>query len=604
MDYLYNNIGYIGWTADAAALAAAVDEKHKEKRSQYVFCPAETQLPDCVKAVSGPEEMAKLCKLVVLTEGSDLSALESLQTHISAGITCADFTLALPTEKYARAKNWEAQGGFYVDVAAEKPLMEMLKEEKPYFFLSGHCAQMVYRLFFLLVFPVYVPGAVGEATLMRLLRTTPTTTLSELMTYITHFRNTCPVPASPALFSDAPENEGIANALKRARQMSDVLWQPVKPFPKLMSGKLTTDFSAEFPMVGLPYSSARLGETFIGVNIPFEGFFTAARDENSIVYTKDRRNDGNAAAWYGSVCSVFVGHTLNLPTRAACKNWPKVPGMQLVQPCAVESLKLGDMLLNDGHIVIVTGIDRTADGKIYQVEISESTPPACRRKLWRADEVDTYFLQAAKCAIYRYDYIAETPYTPCAYTPLAGEDLTVNKNDDLFMLLGDRVNCNLGQALTFRIKTAGWKNLQLRLVNKIVASLPLSGEEQFVTYTPGDCGDYTAVCAKDGTTSKAAEFTVVNSRVTTEKSTYAPGETISVTACDDSGAKATSFALVVSSTGDTVLIRNLDQMEQETGKFTLTCDVPGVYHLRVFFRNQNGMYRVDCPNITIAQDEN
>ena len=602
MENLYSNIGYIGWTEDAKALAAAVAEKHKEKRSQYALCPAETQLPEYVKAVSGPEEMAKLCKLVVLTEGSDLSALEGLQNVV--GITCADFTLALPTEKYRRSKGWEAKGGFYVDVAAEKPLQEMLKEEKPYYFLSGFCAQMVYRMFFLLVYPVYVPGAVGEATLMRLLRTTDTTTLSELMTYISHFRSTCPVPETPELFPDVPENEGVANALKRARQMSDVVWQPVKPFPKLMSGKLTCDFSPEFPIVGLPYSSARLDETFIGVNVPYEGFFTAAQDESSVLYTKDRRNDGNAAAWYGSVCSVFVGHALHLPSRAACKNWPKVPGMQQVLPCAVESLKLGDMLLNDGHIVMVTGIDRTADGKIYQVEISESTPPACRRKLWRADEVDTYFLGAAKCAIYRYDYIAETPYTPCAYTPLAGEALTVDKNEDLFMLLGNRVNCNLGQELTFRIKTAGWENLQISLGSKVVATLPLSGEGQFVTYTPGDCGDYTAVCVKDGATSKAAEFTVVNGQVTIEKSAYAPGENIAVTVSDGSGAKAKSFALMESSTIDTVLSRNLNQAEQETGKFTLACDVPGTYRLWVFFRNQYGLYRVAYPGIQIGQEGN
>ena len=51
MENLFYNIGYIGWTEDAKALAAAVAEKHKEKRSQYVLCPVETQLPEYVKAV-------------------------------------------------------------------------------------------------------------------------------------------------------------------------------------------------------------------------------------------------------------------------------------------------------------------------------------------------------------------------------------------------------------------------------------------------------------------------------------------------------------------------------------------------------------------------
>ena len=145
--------------------------------------------------------------------------------------------------------------------------------------------------------------------------------------------------------------------------------------------------------------------------------------------------------------------------------------------------------------------------------------------------------------------------------------------------------------------------MQINLNGKEVATLPLSGEAQFVTYTPDTCGDYTAVCVKDGASSKVAEFTVVNCRVSTDKSTYAPGETITATFSDDSGAKAVSFALMASATSDTVLIQNLNQAEQETGKCTLTCDVPGMYHLRVFFRNRYGLYRLDCPNIQI-QEEN
>ena len=83
MENKFYNIGYIGWTEDAATLAEAVAEKHKDKRDQYVLCPAGTELPAYVKAVSGPEEMAELCKVVAITEGSDLSALEGLQAYIS-----------------------------------------------------------------------------------------------------------------------------------------------------------------------------------------------------------------------------------------------------------------------------------------------------------------------------------------------------------------------------------------------------------------------------------------------------------------------------------------------------------------------------------------
>ena len=601
MENKFFNIGYIGWTEDAAALAAATAEKHKDKRTQYALCPAGTQLPEYVQAVASAAELAELCKLLVLIEGSDAAVLEGMDGI--ADSVCADFTLALPTEKYRRAMAWEAKGGFYVDAATEQPLTQLLETQYPRYFLSGRCSQIVVLAFLSVLFPVYVPGEAGEATLLRLLRTTPAGTLCELLNYINHFRKTCPGPEVPALTADVPENQGVINAIKRAKQMSDTLWQPVKPYPKVIGHNESDDFSPEFPAVGLPYSSARLGETFIGVNVPYEGFFTALEEENSVLYTKDRRKDGNAAAWYGSVCSVLVGNALDLPTRAACKNWPTVPGMRLIEPRTVDNLKLGDMLLSTGHVVIITAIDRTAVGKVYQAEITEATHPCCKRQMRRADELANYYFKATDFKIYRYDYIADVPYTPCAYTPLEGEELTAEKNEDLVLLLGNGVNCNFGEALTFRIKTAGWENLRIACNGKVVATVPLTGAEEFVTYTPDTCGDYTAVCVKDGTASKAAEFTVVNCRVTTEKTAYAPGETIAATFRDDSGAKAISFALMESATSATLLIRNLNQTEQESGKCTLTCDAPGEYHLRVFFRNRYGLYRVDYPGIQIGQEK-
>lgn len=588
MHNLYKSVAYIGWTAEAAALAAATAKAHKD-RTQYALCPAGTQLPEYVKAVASAAEAAELCKLFVLTEGSDAAILEGLDGVTD--ITCADFTLALPTEKYRRAMAWEAKGGFYVDAATEQPLTQLLETQYPRYFISGRCTQVMSLVFLTVLFPVYVPGEAGEASLLRLLRTTPTGTLTELLNYIEYFRKTCPGPEVPALTADVPENQGVINAIKRAKQMSDTLWQPVKPFPKTIGHNESDDFSPEFPALGLPYSSARLGETFIGVNVPYEGFFTALEEENSVLYTKDRRKDGNAAAWYGSVCSVLVGNALDLPVRAACRNWPTVPGMRLIEPRTVDNLKLGDMLLSTGHVVIITAIDRTADGKVYQAEITEATHPCCKRQMRRADELANCYFKATDFKIYRYDYIADVPYTPCVYTPLEGENLTIEKNDDLALLLGNGVNCNFGEELTFRIKTAGWEKLEIACNGQVVAALPCDAE--FVAYTPNACGKYTALCVKDGAASKAVEFTVIKATVTTDKDSYAPGEPIVITATDLNGAAPTIVTLMKADTSATVVLHSFTLEEQVTGQTTIRYDQPGVYTVRAFFRNENGLYRAN-----------
>ena len=223
---------------------------------------------------------------------------------------------------------------------------------------------VAYRAFYRLLFPIWVPGEAGEATLLRLLRTTPVGTLSDLMNYIDYYHRTCQAPKVPELIADQPENEGVANVLKRSRQMTDVLWQPLKKFPKVYGLHETDDFSPEFPVVGLPYSSTRMEERFIGPNLSMETFFTALQDEDSVLYTRDFRHHGNAAAYYGTVCSVLVGNAINLYTRVPTKLWPDIPGMHLIEPNTVDSLKLGDTLLNATHVAIVTGIYRTADGKV------------------------------------------------------------------------------------------------------------------------------------------------------------------------------------------------------------------------------------------------
>ena len=594
MTNIYNTIGYIGWTEDAATLANAVMTAGTVVRTQYAWCAEGTDLPEGVTAVASARELAELCKAMVFTEGSDPAALEELQKHITAHTVCGDLSRALPTEKYRRAMAWEARGGFYVDVAYETTLIDSIRNGK--FYCSGRCTQLFYRTFYRILFPVYVPGEAGEATLMRLLRTAPANAFSELLLYIDHFRKTCPAPQAPELFPDQPENQGVANVLKRAKQMTDVLWHPVKKFPKVIDLHETDDFSPEFPVIGLPYSSTRMVEQFIGPNMPFETFFTALEDEDSVLYTRDLRNHGNAAAYYGTVCSVFVGNALDLYTRVPCKLWPNIPGMRLIDPCALEDMKLGDTLLNATHVAMVTGIDRTADGKVYQVEVSESTHPTCRRKVWRADEFTALWLNASGFKIYRYDFIDSVPYTPCAYTPLEGEDLIPDRNDDLSLNFGNKVNRRLGDELTFRIKTEGWDDLCIECDGKVLRRLPLNGSAQSITYTPDICGNYQAFCEKaDGTVSKAVEFAVVDCSISIEKSVYKPGEPILATGKDLSGAKPECAFLILDGErnnryNETQHIQWFTQEEQEAGTGAVRYDVPGLYMLKLFFRNQYGVF--------------
>lgn len=611
MSKKYISIGYIGWTADMETLATALTASANLQRDQYVWCPGEEISAEKAQAagvtvVTDLVEMASACMTFVLTDGSDASVLEVLPAMMNPGALCADIRRVLPTEKYACAKKWEAAGGFYTDMAFEGTMQDAVNGQRVFY--SGNAGKLAYRAFYRLLFPVWVPGEAGEATLLRLLRTTPVGTLSDLLPYIEYYHKTCPADEVPELIADQPENEGVANVLKRARQMTDVVWQPLKKFPKVYGLHETDDFSPEFPVIGLPYSSTRMEERFIGPNLSMETFFTALEDENSVLYTRDFRHHGNAAAYYGTVCSVLVGNAINLHTRVPTKLWPNIPGMHLIEPNTVESLKLGDTLLNATHVAIVTGIDRTVDGKVYQVHVSESTHSTCICGAWRADIFTEYWLNATGFRIYRYDGVNTAPYEPSPYIPLEGEELVPAVNADLSLNFGNKANCRLGEEVTFSVKTEGWDLLRIERDGTVAKELALEGKTQLLNYQPETCGAYRALCVKaSGEVSKFVEFAVVSCSVATDKAVYKLGEPIMAIGSDCGGAKPECAFLIYDGilnyrVRETQQIQWFTPEEQAAGKGAVYYNIPGPYMLKLFFRNQYGVYGSDYVKLEIKEN--
>ncbi len=81
------------------------------------------------------------------------------------------------------------------------------------------------------------------------------------------------------LFHDIPESQGVVNALKRAKQMLNVKWTPIKEVTKGLAfhtpGSDETVYqdcvhAAYMPLKGVNYSSVRIHEKFVGFNVSLE----------------------------------------------------------------------------------------------------------------------------------------------------------------------------------------------------------------------------------------------------------------------------------------------------------------------------------------------
>ncbi len=161
----------------------------------------------------------------------------------------------------------------------------------------------------------------------------------------------------------------IGNAVKRASQMTEIRWTPLK---NVQSWGSYFTYEAGKTYKGLPYSQA-VGGSYGGHYVPWytslDGFLSVVNSENSLFYTS-RCTYGRGGPAYGTDCSAFVSWALDLPSRCNTSNITKY-GTQ--KASTYSAIQVGDFLNSSSHAVLVTDVAYNPDGSMAGVEISEAT---------------------------------------------------------------------------------------------------------------------------------------------------------------------------------------------------------------------------------------
>lgn len=242
------------------------------------------------------------------------------------------------------------------------------------------------------------------------------------------------------LIWDTADSNGKKNVLRRARRLSDLRWTPARPLEENERHFLTVspaDGGEKKEYLGAPYSSARNGNRFMGLDVPLGAFNAALANPFSDLYRRDLSDFdepyytccvSNAFLFYGTVCSAFVNYALHLPLHRSTHEWGSMPGFDRVEPNDAASLRLCDTLVTTrpdgstgGHVRIVTGIGRDARGAVCEVEISEGTVPRAIRAVYGAREVEETLLgHGGNYLIFRYedvDAVTDPPEPPTQACP-------------------------------------------------------------------------------------------------------------------------------------------------------------------------------------------
>ena len=343
------------------------------------------------------------------------------------------------------------------------------------------------------------------------------------------------------LTKDAPQSQGVANGLKRAKQMVKAAYTPVRPLPILYKiFEKTEKDKASFlrslslpgyPLQGIVYSSVRRVEKFVGFNVSLETFFTAVSNPNSVLYTRPIvQTRQGVHSYYGIVCSVFASYVLQLPYKMRCTKLQEEPSLVKQSFADLDELRLLDVILDSKHVALVTGLERDEAGKVQYISVSESCMPFCRETRFTRDGFEAYWLRDPQHAyeFYRYADPDKITYTPSPFVPLEGESAEgAEFNRALMPDFGNKANYVLGEEpVELSVFDPAYDTVAVTDPAGETKQYPVKDGK--VVLQPSTPGFYSACCVRGEEKSKPVEWCVTDLTFTTDKSSYRAGEQIKI----------------------------------------------------------------------------
>ena len=394
---------------------------------------------------------------------------------------------------------------------------------------------------------------------------------------------------------DIPESIGVQNALRRAQQLAQLRWTPVKPFPAIVSSGIDgTDTHKVFlkewrPQTGANYAAVGFqNEKYVGVNVSLETFMTALSNPNSVLYTRPQHGRNRlTAAYYGTVCSEFVSYVMDLPFHIDCPQWPCLEGITKVNPEPLENLKLCD-ILNEAktHTALITGIERDSSGKVTSITVTESTPPQVISTTFRPQEFIGYWLERGY-EVLRYDKVHAVTYAPDPWVHLEGDPDTEMPvpNPVLMPDFGNKANYRLGETVTLSVFDSRYTHILLQRAEDAPVTLLVPADGN-VTVCPDAPGYYRAFAVNADEQSQPVEFCVTEASVTTDRTIYASGETVRVSFSCPSGDELVGWMVKTATDA-----KYRGYLRAEDGSLSDTALLPaGDYYIIAHYRNRYGVY--------------
>lgn len=390
-----------------------------------------------------------------------------------------------------------------------------------------------------------------------------------------------PPVEEPARTIDHPvvdaDDPAVLCMRKKAWQLALISWTPLKDMPNKVSY-----YTAGKGYVGLPYSSVKEMDKFVGMEVSFHTFMTAVHNPRSIIYTdnvsKEPYHGENCGTYYGTVCSTAVCYALGLEFPYQANMLVKLSSFAQVVPQTMSSVCVGDMFWRNGHCILVTHISED-DAGLRHFELLESVglgtylrnyDEDALRKVW--DE-NSYVL-------YRYlDLAGNLSYEPIPFFSNEGDpSVSFHYNDTLCQQRGDRVSYRRGETVRLDVFDLSYPFISLYKDGSFVKDIPVA---ESVILSELEPGSYSAFLSGEGKESEPTLFEVLDTEVSVShtRSSYK--------VCFSSINGEAEYLVVCSTNGARSAILPINAEQREKGERNFWLNGSGKY-VKVFFKGEFG----------------
>ena len=178
---------------------------------------------------------------------------------------------------------------------------------------------------------------------------------------------------SYSILQDVPMNSGIKNTIERAKTLAQISWIPLSN----LEANPEQTYPYGFQVLGAPYSSVKEIQTYIGQDVSLYTFLTSTKNPYSLLYT-ERINQApykgtNCRLYYGVVCSSAIMYALGISIPYSTRLFVETNLFKRCEKQSPDDIFLGSILLEPGHMLMVVGIERDSNGKIYSVDLFEAS---------------------------------------------------------------------------------------------------------------------------------------------------------------------------------------------------------------------------------------